>query len=221
MTNLGLRDTNTDMPEPDRVLDAHIQHLLVAVEHELRETQGGLSELELIKALQRPPWSLIGEVSFHRPEALYPVHFLLFHVLYRLRDQVAESGEQLDISPLAIRLTKQDTVAGTGLPDGVDSLRQFYLDLSQYEMSEAVIHQMMDNFWAGRSAGQPARADVVAAAETLGFDKVPAEFQQVKRRFRRAVMQAHPDRGGETETIQRLNQAFSLLKAHFRALPHP
>ena len=29
-------------------------------------------------------------------------------------------------------------------------------------------------------------------------------------------MNAHPDRGGKTETIQDLNQAFAVLKAHFR-----
>jgi hypothetical protein len=29
-------------------------------------------------------------------------------------------------------------------------------------------------------------------------------------------MHAHPDRGGKTETIQHLNQAFAVLKAHFR-----
>jgi S-methylmethionine-dependent homocysteine/selenocysteine methylase len=31
-----------------------------------------------------------------------------------------------------------------------------------------------------------------------------------------AVMQAHPDRGGETEAIQNLNSAFSVMKAHFQ-----
>jgi hypothetical protein len=29
-------------------------------------------------------------------------------------------------------------------------------------------------------------------------------------------MQAHPDRGGETEAIQNLNSAFSVMKAHFQ-----
>jgi curved DNA-binding protein CbpA len=45
---------------------------------------------------------------------------------------------------------------------------------------------------------------------------VPTSFEDVKYRFRRAVMQAHPDRGGETEAIQNLNNAFSVLKAHFQ-----
>lgn len=198
------------------MLDGHIQLMLVAVEHELRAAKEGISELELIRALQRAPWELIGQVSFHEPEALYPVHFLLFHVLYQLRDQLAEGNEQLHISPLNIQLTPQDTVAGTGLPDSVDELRQFYLDLSQYELPESAIHKMMEDFWAGRSPAALAPEDIQQAAETLGFEGIPPEFSIVKHRFRRAVMYAHPDRGGDTEQIQQLNHAFSVLKAHFQ-----
>lgn len=200
----------------DGVLGQHIQHLLVAVERELRRAPEGLSELALIKALQRPPWQLIGEVSYHDPEKLYPVHFLLFHTLYRLRDQLAETGESLHISPLGIHLTLDDVVGGQGLPDAVDKLRAFYLDLSQYRLSEAEIQRMMNDFWAGQSGTAPDPDDALAAANTLGFEEVPDEFPEVKQRFRRAVMHAHPDRGGDTQSIQALNAAFSVLKAHFR-----
>lgn len=100
-----------------RWLEQHTEHLLVAVEHELRQVgPAGLSELELIKALQAEPWALIGRVNYHEPDQLYPVHFLLFHVLYRLRDQLAPGGESLLISPLRLTITKQQTVAGDGLP---------------------------------------------------------------------------------------------------------
>lgn len=201
----------------DGFLGQHIQHLLVAVEHELRHAPGGISELALIKALQRPPWQLIGEVSYHDPEKLYPVHFLLFHTLYRLRDQLVESGESLKISPLGIRLTLEDVVGGHGLPDEPDQLRAFYLDLSQYRMPEDAIQQMMDDFWSGRPISGPDSDEVLAAAQELGFDEVPKDFPVVKQRFRRAVMQAHPDRGGDTLGIQVLNEAFSVLKAHFNS----
>lgn len=199
----------------DGALDQHIQHMLVAVEHELRRAAGGISELALIKALQRPPWELIGQVSYHDPEKLYPVHFLLFHTLYRLRDQLIEFGESLHISPLGIRLTLEKVVGGRGLPDEPDQLRAFYLDLSQYRMPEDAIQQMMNDFWSGRPMSRPDSDEILAAAQELGFDEVPRDFPEVKHRFRRAVMQAHPDRGGDTQGIQVLNEAFSVLKAHF------
>ncbi len=199
----------------DHLLEQHIQHLQVAVERELRQVPAGLSELELIRMLQKPPWELVGDVRFHEPEQLYPVHFLLFHVLYLLRDQLAGTGTTLTISPLSIRLSEDRIVAGQGLPDTEDNLRRFYLDLSQYRLPEDAIQTMMDNFWAGRTGAAPALPEAEAAAEVLGFQAIPDSFPEVKSRFRRAVMQAHPDRGGNTEAIQNLNQAFAVLKAHF------
>lgn len=197
-------------------LDFQIQHLLVAIEHILRQNPAGINELGLIKTLQKEPWELIGTVNFAEPDKLYPVHFLLFHVLYRLRDQLAASGETLTISPLVIRLRQSTVVSGIGVPDQPDELRNFYLDLSKYEMPEDSINRMMEDFWAGRSGYRPELSETREAAATLGFDHMPVGFDEVKQRFRRAVMHAHPDRGGETEAIQDLNQAFSVLKAHFR-----
>lgn len=197
------------------LLEQQVEHMLVAVEHELRRSPAGLDELRLIKRLQEPPWILIGAVHFHDPVQLYPVHFLLFHVLYRLRDVLAEAGESVFISPLSIRI--EQPVAGTtnGLPGTRDHLRDFYLDLSQYELPCDSIQQMMNDFWAGSRHTGPDDTDSLLAARALGFESVPDTFSTVKQAFRRRVMQAHPDRGGDTESIQLLNEAFATLKAHF------
>jgi hypothetical protein len=202
--------------DQDEKLAFQVQHLSVAIERILRENPLGISELNLIKALQRPPWELIGAVNYAEPDKLYPVHFLIFHVLYRLRDQLALSGESLSISPLLIQLSQQDVVSGTGPVGEVDALRAFYLDLSKYQLPEVSILKMMDDFWSGRHGRQPARGEALEAASVFGFGDIPASFDDVKYRFRRAVMRAHPDRGGETEAIQNLNSAFSVLKAHFQ-----
>lgn len=199
----------------DEILDQHIQHMLVAVEHVLRNSPEGTDELNLIKTLQRPPWRLIGDLEFHDTQKLYPVHFLLFHVLYHLKDTLIENGESLTISPLRIIIERQDTVGGTGLPGAVDSLRKFYLDLSQYKLPEEAIQQMMNRFWSGYQGLGPSKPETLHAARVLGFDSVPDCFNTVKQAFRRAVMHAHPDRGGETEEIQSLNEAFTVLKTHF------
>lgn len=218
MTDSALTD-HKDIHASDALLDHQIQHLLVAVEHELRKAPRGTSELALIRSLQAPPWGLIGEISFRDPEQLYPVHFLLFHVLYLLRDELAEVGESLEISPLDIRIGAQDAVSGTGLPASEDGLRRFYLDLEQYRLSDESIRTMMADFWSGRVPEGPAPGELLRAARLLGFESVPKDFVAIKRRFRRAVMGAHPDRGGDTESVQRLNHAFSILKAHFRPAP--
>ncbi|MEX2474789.1 DNA-J related domain-containing protein [Marinobacter sp.] len=206
--------TATDNRE-NPVLDLQIQHLLVAVEHELRCSPEGLTELALIKRLQNNPWQLIGPVEFAEPAQLYPVHFLLFHTLYRLRDQLAGQGETVSISPLNLQLRACAVVSGVGVAGEVDKLRMFYLDLSQYQLSDDYIREMMDDFWNGHQRQPPLREEASEAAAALGFEQLPEDFSTVKQRFRRAVMDAHPDRGGDTESIQSLNQAFAVLKAHF------
>lgn len=215
-------DTQPPAPAPpvtpgtvtDTELQLHIQHLLVATETLLRQRHRGLSELALIKALQAPPWELLGTVDFSDPARLYPVHFLVFHCLYRLRDQLARQGETVIISPLDIRIDRTGTLAGSDALAPADSLRAFYLDLDGYRLPETAIHRMVDDFWAGRS-GQAGPEELHAAARVLGFETVPESFDTVKYRFRRAVMREHPDRGGETEGIQALNAAFATLRQHF------
>lgn len=198
----------------DTQLQLHIQHLLVATETLLRRHHRGLSELALIKALQAPPWNLLGTVDFSDPVRLYPVHFLVFHCLYRLRDQLTQQGETVVISPLDIHIDRNPTLAGSDALAPTDSLRAFYLDLDGYRLPEAAINRMVDDFWAGHSA-RAAPEDLLAAARVLGFETVPERFDRVKYRFRRAVMREHPDRGGATKGIQALNAAFATLRHHF------
>ena len=205
----------TSLIQSEAILEQQIQHLLVAVEHELRDSPDGMAEFNLIKKLQSPPWQLFGKLDFQDPQKLYPTHFLLFHVLYRLKDTLAEAGENLAISPIRITIDRQDTIGGTGLPGMPDNLRSFYLDLSQYELPKDAIQQMMDRFWAGYQNTGPSGPEVLAAANRLGFDAVPESFLVAKQAFRRAVMRAHPDRGGDKDSIQALNEAFAILKAHF------
>ena len=210
---------------PHEALHSHIAHLQVALEHELRQAPGGLSEYALIKKLQQPPWQLLGDVRFDQPARLYQVHFLLFHTLYTLRDQLAEDGEVLAISALLTRLESrpempEQKLSGPRLPAQADPLRAFYLDLNQYRLSTAQIHAMLDNFYAGHRGADAHydTAEVAAAANCLGYSdkRLPDCFHEVKQRFRRAVMQAHPDRGGSTAHVQQLNAAFAVIRNHYR-----
>ncbi|BES71067.1 DNA-J related domain-containing protein [Marinobacter nanhaiticus D15-8W] len=192
-----------------------IATMLVATEAILREDDEGISELALIRRLQQPPWQLLEKVDFSDPAGLYPVHFLIFHCLYRLRDDLAPDGETVDISPLRIRLRPDPTIASDGLPAEQDQLRLFYLDLSQYDLSEIVVRRMLDDFWAGRTPTRLGVEELDEAAQVLGFEQFPDDFDSVRRAYRRQAMRAHPDRGGSKEEVQPLNEAFNILRTHF------
>ncbi len=198
-------------------LEARIDHLMIAIESILRQHPEGISELALIKQLQTTPWTLLGTVNFQEPAQLYPVHFLIYHAVYRIRDALSEHGEIVSTSPLCLKITIDLVVSGSGTPATQDELRKYYLDLSHYELSEAVIDSLMTNFWAGHSGQLPDHSALQSAAGQLGFESLPDAFDIIKRRYRREVMATHPDRGGDTERIQQLNAAFQVLKSHFRS----
>jgi hypothetical protein len=201
----------------NRILNDHIDQIMVAIEAILRLQSLGLPELTLIKALQAPPWQLLGPIDFADPSQLYPAHFLVFHCLFRLRDDLALQGEALAISPLLIRLGRQSTVSGTGLPDQEDPLRLFYLDLAQYHLSAANIQRLLDNFWSGRYGEPIHQTELDDASRQLGLSQLPEEFDTVHEAYRRKAMATHPDRGGSTGQIQAVNQAFALLRRYFRS----
>lgn len=193
----------------------YVARLKVAAEAVLR-AHNGISELELIRAMQGEPWRLIGPVNFNTPGELYPVHFILFHALYRLRGDLMAEGETLDISPLGIHIRIASTLPSEHADPGPpDRLAAFYLDLDNYELAEDVINTMLDHFWRGIQA--PSSDSLIDALKTLQLDALPDEFSIAKRQFRRLAMQHHPDRGGETHRLQQLNAALAVIRQHFDA----
>lgn len=214
------------MPDKDAVplshqaaLAGHIHLLKDAIESILHTHVDGLSELELIHALQAEPWQLVGPVDFYLPAALYPVHFLVFHCLYQLRDEFTLTGRvQLFISPLSIQLQPVPLKPiplkpQAGPVDQPDQLRRFYLDLDNYQMSTEALDALLEDFWRG--VQRPPHEAVKTALDELEFSALPDDYTEVKARFRQLAMQHHPDRGGSNSKLQALNRAISTLKKHF------
>ena len=51
--------------------------------------------------------------------------------------------------------------------------------------------------------------------EVLGFDKEPDKFDDIKLSYRRLVKVNHPDKGGDIETMQKINEAYEEAKSKF------
>jgi hypothetical protein len=138
--------------------------------------------------------------------ATFRAHFLLFHVLYALRDELRGRGEaELLIDPLGIRLVP----ARPGRPglSADDPVRSFYADLSQLgETDEDAVARLLAGFYA-RLHGGAGRAEALGV---LGLED-PVSDGEIKAAYRRLAQQAHPDRGGDTERIQALNAALRRL----------
>lgn len=201
----------------DSALEALVARLMDATEALLRTHPEGMSELTMLRTLQDEPWRLFGSIDFNSPTALYPVHFLLFHSLYRQRERLtAENGETIDISALNIRIRP---IAGAVQQQAghYDALHAFYRDLANHDLGENTINRMLDDFWQGLT--RPADDDLQLACHTLAIDMPPPDLSTARQAFRRLAMRHHPDRGGCNEQLQALNRAMATVRHHFRGYP--
>jgi len=172
----------------------------------LERHAAGLSEYELLQILRRAGYfAFLGEAAV-APHALFQAHFLLFHALYRLRDQAWQAGRaHLMISPLKIQWWPYR--AGENAMSTPDALREYYLNLSNLDKTTAQdVDELIALFWMRLN-----RRDKRAAALTeLGLND-PVDDETIRRTYRRLAMEHHPDRGGDKERLQAINAAIEVL----------
>lgn len=179
----------------------------------LRAHPQGIDEYALIKRLAADfpdsPFAVTG--ALREPLALFQLHFLLFHQLYRLADQVAEQGLQLDIHALSIKLGPR--MPGYEALQREDPLRSYYLDWVQWvETNAADVERLLGDFYQGQTR---VPAEEHAAALALFELQEPLTPREVKQRHRQLLSQHHPDRGGSTAAAQAINDAFLILQRYY------
>ncbi|SDH40549.1 DNA-J related protein [Pseudomonas flavescens] len=178
----------------------------------LQAAPEGLSEYELLLRLSR--WHGTPERLPSVPLELFRTHFLLFHTLYRLRDQLhAERVALLQVSPLCIRLLPYH--AGASALSERDPLRDYYLDLDHLRSTDAEdVQQLLGAFWVRLQGGEEKQS----ALATLELDSHATDLNLsiIKQRYRQLVSLHHPDRGGCTQHLQRINHAMETLQRYYR-----
>lgn len=180
--------------------------------HLLEASPDGLSEYELLLRLSR--WEGRDERLPSDTLELFRSHFLLFHTLYRLRDRLhAERQASLQISPLCIRLLPYQA-AESALSER-EPLRDYYLDLSHLRDTGADdVDKMLSAFWMRLQGGE----DKQQALATLELDEQQGvlDLAVIRQRYRQLVSLHHPDRGGCTQQLQRINSAMETLQRYYR-----
>lgn len=177
-----------------------------AVRQLLEQSPQGISEYELLSALRDQGFFDFLLPAPALPEQLFRAHFMLYHLLYRLRDELLTSRQAiLQIEVLKIQLLPYQAV--TEALSSVDHLRSYYLDLNNLEQTDAAqVYDMIAGFW--RRLGKTDQRD--AALAELGLQD-PVDDATIRQAYRRMVMQHHPDRGGADERLQAINAALAAL----------
>jgi DnaJ-domain-containing protein 1 len=177
-----------------------------AIEQELDARPDGISEHDLIRALNSRGFFSFLPPPPADPFQLFRAHVLLFHALYNLKDRLSSSQQgMLQIEPLCIR--RLPWSAGTDALATNDPLRAYYLDWSNLDAtSEDDVCTLIASFW-NQLGRFDKREDALAE---LGLQD-PVDDEAIKLAWRRLAMEHHPDRGGDNERLQAINAAVDCL----------
>lgn len=189
-----------------------IEQLQTSITKILSSASDGLSEYELISALKQEPEAYFAEDDLQQPHTLFQVHFLIFHCLYRLREQWLAVGEAcLQIDAMKIQRLPYSNRASNELAVK-DNVRDYYLNISHLRDTTAEqADELLNQFWQKFLVAE----DKTDALKALALDS-EASYQQVKDQYRRLAMENHPDRGGDAKRLAEINNAMDVLKRYYR-----
>lgn len=179
----------------------------------------GISEYELIKALQDPPYALFNKDALRDSLVMFQTHFVLFHCLYQLRNtwRTQRVGE-LEIGPTLIKL--HESVPNESGLEAADPLADYYLNWDNLKDTDAAgVEALLESFWqkmGGINTLELATQDEIQYAITIlelpGVDKL--NVTQLKQYYRKQQHAIHPDKGGSIEQSQAVLQAYTLLRKY-------
>lgn len=189
--------------------------LIIELRRLLTENPARSSEYQLIRQLIECGQLPVDYAA--TPLALFRTHFQLMNALYQLQEEWLAEGLYLHISSLDVRLEKGATKKARSSALDTAGLREFYLDWQHYESAtEDTVDSLLADFWKRFAARGVSDGEQREALAVLGLSD-SVDFATIKRCYRRLAMTHHPDRGGDAESLQRINSAMAVLeRAHGR-----
>lgn len=174
----------------------------------LRNQPDGCSEYELIQILRNEDLFTIDENELLSSDSLimFRIHFTVYHSLYRLRDRLRQNREsELELSPVSIQLRKFKE--GDDALVEYDPLYDYYMDINNLkETGSSDVDEMLSRFWS-RLDNSERRVEALKELDLAD----PVRDEDIRKQYRRMAMKHHPDRGGDTSKLQRINAAFAVL----------
>lgn len=191
------------MPDFTQLIE---QSFITHIKAVLEEHPEGVSEHDFLRTLDEQGFFKTLDAAASSTLLLFQKHFLLFHVLYSINQQrVADKRGGLQITPMLIKqldYLEADTQIGE-----VDSLCDYYLELENLtSVTGDEVDDLLNGFWV-----KYLRNDKRGAAlEALGLSD-PVTDTKIVQHYRKLVSVHHPDKGGDKDKIQEINEAYAAL----------
>lgn len=191
------------MPDFTQLIE---QNFITFIEDFLEEHPEGVSEHDFLRTLDEQGFFKTLDAATSSTLLLFQKHFLLFHVLYSINQQrVADKQGALQISPLLIKqldYVEADTQIGE-----LEPLSAYYLELENLaSATEDNVSDLLNAFWVKYLKNEK-RGN---ALKVLGLDD-PVTDTKIVQRYRKLVSVHHPDKGGDKDIIQEINEAYAAL----------
>lgn len=171
-----------------------------------------ISEYQLLRRLVEK--GVLSEDYARQSLTLFQAHFLTMNALYQLRQRYRQSGAaELSVSPLAIVLQdyQQAPRSSAELSVEPDEVAHYYLDWSNFNSaSEQSVDELLQSFWQTYVQ----QGDRQGALQILGLEE-PVSWSTIKQSYRRLAMQHHPDRDGDPEAFNEIQQAYGELRMYY------
>jgi len=191
------------MPDTTQLIE---QNFITFIEDFLEEHPEGVSEHDFLRTLDAQGFFKTLDAAVSSTLLLFQKHFLLFHVLYSINQQrVADKRGGLQITPMLIKqldYLEADTQIGE-----FDSLCDYYLELENLTSATGdKVDDLLNGFWEKYLRNEKRGA----ALEALGLND-PVTDAQIVQRYRKLANVHHPDKGGDKDIIQEINEAYVVL----------
>lgn len=189
--------------------------LLACVLELILQHPQGLAEHQLLKNLATKGYEVFSPSL--EPLALFQAHFLLFHLLYRQRENWHQQGHgwlQIDCLCIQFHPVPYEADAKTQNQLKIDDpLARYYLDFEHYRQTQTEeVVNLLENFWLRLSTNKPNQ--VIEAKRILNIaDDQMLSIELIERQFRQLSQVHHPDRGGKKHDFQQITQARAVLKS--------
>lgn len=115
-----------------------------------------------------------------------------------------------------LKKVKEDAEYADGYKNGFNFNQQYYSQQQsvnqQYDYSNQYNTGQNNNSFNKKEYNKNKESVLPSYYKVLGFNKKPESFDDIKLSYRRLVKVHHPDRGGDIETMQKINDAYELAK---------
>ena len=191
------------MPDFTQLIE---QSLITLIKSFLEEHPQGVKEHEFLRHLDEQEAFQALDTEVSSSLLLFQKHFLLFHVLYSINQQrVADNQGALQISPLLIK--QLDHVEADTQIGEIEPLSVYYLALENLaSASEDNVSDLLDAFWVKYLKNEKCGN----ALKVLGLND-PVTDTKIVQRYRKLVSVHHPDKGGDKDKVQEINEAYAVL----------